>query len=202
MGKDRNEKDDGEESRNLYSLLRRNSLLIAKLLRGFSFSIADLEDISQETILRALEARKRRKIEHPRQFLIGIAKNVAREELRKRAKMSAEIMEDYGLPDHSCSGPSTETIVDGQEKLALFAEAVSQLPPQCRKVFVLKHVYGLSHKAIGKKLGISVSTVEKHVAHGLNACRQRMLARLNRGSEDDVLLLFDTATAGRRETKK
>jgi RNA polymerase sigma-70 factor (ECF subfamily) len=202
MGKDRKEKDDSEESLKLYSLLQRNSLLIAKLLRRFSFSIADLEDITQETILRALEAREQRKIEHPRQFLIGIAKNVAREELRKRARITSEIMEDYSLLDHSSSEPSTEAIVDGQEKLRLFALAVSQLPPQCRKVFVLKHVYGKPHKAISKKLGISVSTVEKHVAHGLNACRQQMLAQLNRGADDDVLLLFDTATAGRREAKK
>lgn len=58
----------------------------------------------------------------------------------------------------------------GEQDFALFCEAVRQLPVQCRKVFVLKKVYGYSQQEIAKELGISQSTVEKHIAQGLKRC--------------------------------
>jgi RNA polymerase sigma-70 factor (ECF subfamily) len=51
---------------------------------------------------------------------------------------------------------------------------VAQLPLQCRRAFLLKKVYGLSQKEIAGYLGISESTVEKHVAKGLLHCATRI----------------------------
>jgi RNA polymerase sigma-70 factor (ECF subfamily) len=48
---------------------------------------------------------------------------------------------------------------------------VDQLPPLCRRVFVLRKVYRLSHDEIAEVLGVSHSTIEKHVAKGLVRCR-------------------------------
>jgi DNA-directed RNA polymerase specialized sigma24 family protein len=45
------------------------------------------------------------------------------------------------------------------------------LPPLCRRVFVLRKVYRLSHDEIAEVLGVSHSTIEKHVAKGLIRCR-------------------------------
>lgn len=187
-------KDDTEkESLQYYTLLQNNRLLIAKLLQRFSFNSADIEDISQETLLRALEAKQKAHIRHPRQFMISIAKNVAREEARRRARATADLIEDSILENHSLDEPSAEARLDSREKLRLFVQAISNLPPQCRKVFVLKHVQGASHRTIAARLGISVSTVEKHVAAGLKACRREILEALNKkGGEDEIRYLFDT----------
>jgi DNA-directed RNA polymerase specialized sigma24 family protein len=48
---------------------------------------------------------------------------------------------------------------------------VDRLPPLCRRVFVLRKVYKLSHTEIAEVLGVSHSTIEKHVAKGLLRCR-------------------------------
>jgi DNA-directed RNA polymerase specialized sigma24 family protein len=45
------------------------------------------------------------------------------------------------------------------------------LPPLCRRVFVLRKVFKLSPTEISEVLGISTSTIEKHVAKGLVRCR-------------------------------
>ncbi len=45
-------------------------------------------------------------------------------------------------------------------------------PTQCRRVFVLKKIYGLSQEEIAAELGIAQSTVEKHIAKGLLLCRE------------------------------
>jgi DNA-binding transcriptional ArsR family regulator len=39
-------------------------------------------------------------------------------------------------------------------------------------VFVLRKVYKLSHAEIAQVLGVSHSTIEKHVAKGLMRCRE------------------------------
>ena len=55
--------------------------------------------------------------------------------------------------------------------------AVNQLPPKCRNVFVLRMIDGLSQRAIGERLGIAVSTVEKHLAKGLRLCKESIAAQ-------------------------
>ena len=195
----------GDEEQNasrtqLYQVLMQHKRLVAKVIRRFTLNPADIEDITQETILRAIEAQERTDIGHPRQFLVGIAKNVAREELKKRARATHRILEDCDLQNHPSNEPSAEAALDSREKLRLFASAIGNLPAQCRKVFVLKHVYGASHKEIARELGISVSTVEKHVAYGLNSCRKQMLAKFNgAGQGDEVRVLFDVSTHRKKQ---
>lgn len=45
--------------------------------------------------------------------------------------------------------------------------ATQKLPEKCREVFILSKVERLSNKTIAAQLGISVSTVEKHISKGM-----------------------------------
>jgi len=56
------------------------------------------------------------------------------------------------------------------------SEAVGSLPEQCRRVFVLKKVYGLSQEEVAARVGIAESTVEKHIAKGALLLYERMHA--------------------------
>jgi RNA polymerase sigma-70 factor (ECF subfamily) len=64
--------------------------------------------------------------------------------------------------------------VSSQQELDLYINALRSLPAQCQRVFVMCKVYGFSHKEIASKLGISVSTVEKHLIKGLSRCYKYM----------------------------
>ena len=61
-----------------------------------------------------------------------------------------------------------------EQKFLSFCRAVSTLPVICRKVFILKKVYGLSQKEIATFLDIAPSTVEKHIARGMNVTADYM----------------------------
>ena len=60
---------------------------------------------------------------------------------------------------------------------AVFCEAVRELPPQCRRVLILKKVYGLSHAEIAERLNITVSTSNQHLAKAIAKCTLYMQER-------------------------
>jgi len=158
----------------IFTIFLENELIIKKFLRRYSSNSHDIDDISQETILRALHAEQNREILEPRAFLFGVAKNVARKALQKKSKSLIDFIEDFSEQEYSSNEPTIDQQLDSRNRMLVFWEAVASLPPQCQKVFVLKKVHGYSHKEIARTLEISVSTVEKHVASGLKRSSEFM----------------------------
>jgi len=130
----------------------------------------DIEDICQETVTRALEAERVRDITEPRAFLFGIARNVVRKRLDKQSRSLVDFVEDFSPDSYESGEPAVEQHIDDRRRMMLFLEAVATLPKQCQRVFIMKKVFGYRHKEIAARLKISVSTVEKHAATGLNRC--------------------------------
>lgn len=168
-------RDKGKSgSSSVFRVFRRNESAIRKFLWRYVSSHHEIEDITQETILRALQAEKSRDIHEPRAFLFGIAKNIARKELHKKSQNLIDFIEDFDQQQDFSYDVNAEEDLDARRRLLVFWEAVASLPPQCQRVFVLKKVYGYSHKEIASRLNISVSTVEKHAAAGLRRCSDYM----------------------------
>lgn len=154
-----------------------NESAIKRFLTRFFGWAQDIEEMTQETFLKAFQAAKSREISEPKAFLFGVARNVARKRLQKNSQALLEFVEDLCGDGEIEDSHSLEDEIDSRQRLLIFAEAVSTLPSQCQRVFVMKKVYGLSHKEISRQLGISVSTVEKHVANGLLRCGEYMKRR-------------------------
>jgi len=180
------------DSSAIYKAYLETETTLKRFLRRFMSSSFDIEDVCQETIMRALEAERDREINEPRAFLFGVSKNIVRKRLDKQSKSLIDYIEDYSSQEHvSDSEISIESSLDDERKMQIFAEAVSTLPRQCQQVFVMKKVYGYSHKEIATKLNISISTTEKHVASGLKRCTDIMRKQMNIGSEKALSLFQD-----------
>lgn len=147
-----------------------NQSAIKRFLARFLSGAHDIEDVAQEAYLRAFKAEKDQEVRSPKAFLFRIAKNIALNELAKKSRLLTDYIEDSGSSDVIGDETSPEQRAAEQQKLAVFCQAVAALPAQCRRAFLLRKVYGLSHKEIAAELNISVSTVEKHVAEGLARC--------------------------------
>lgn len=134
----------------------------------------EVEDIVQETYVRVCQVEKQGiQVEEPRAFLFRTARNLALDYLKRaetRLAISAEDVPESGLPARYQLADQTFDQVASDEEFSLFCKAVRQLPVQCRRVFVLKKVYGYSQREIARQLGISESTVEKHIARGIKNC--------------------------------
>ena len=136
----------------------------------------EIEDIVQETYVRICQMDKREPVEQPKSFLMRTARNLAYDHLKKAETRLADGVEnesDFDVED-LVNDEVFENIASSEE-FAHFCEAVRQLPLQCRRVFVLKKVYGYSQKEIAKEMNLSESTVEKHIAVGFKRCASHML---------------------------
>ncbi len=172
--------DNNKKSAGIFAKYQECESGIRNYLRRFIYSKFDIEDLCQETILQALEAEKRTTIIEPKAFLYGVTKNLVRKKLDKDNRSLIDFIEESEPTDHiSDKSVNLEYQWDKMERLQTFRRAVSGLPEHCQRVFVLKKVYGFSHNEIAGELGISVSTVEKHVATGLKRCNEYM--RLHAG---------------------
>ncbi|MFD2165991.1 RNA polymerase sigma factor [Thalassotalea euphylliae] len=137
----------------------------------------EIEDIVQETYVRICQVEHGDKITSPKSFMLKTAHNLA---IDYHRKASVRLVDDVGdmhqleylLSDKDEDQAYKQAVTNSE--FGEFCEAVRQLPVQCRKVFVLKKVYGYSQKEIAKELGLSESTVEKHVASGIKRCMQIM----------------------------
>lgn len=133
----------------------------------------DIEDVLQETYINTYQSSLKQKILFPKAFMVKTAIRLANRHinLSQRAECDADIEQrsDESLSFYSASefSSQTEQEVLNREDFGFLCEAVNELPEKCRKVFVLKKIYGLSQREIAEELSISESTVEKHVAKGL-----------------------------------
>lgn len=141
--------------------------------RFFSRS-QDIEEVVQETFLRAFHAEKELHVRAPKAFLFRIARNLALKELTKKSRLITDYIEDSGGLETLGQESSAEDHMEMRQKLAAFCNVVASLPPQCRRAFLMRKVYGFSQKEIAERLDISVSTVEKHIASGLMKCSAYM----------------------------
>lgn len=167
----------------LLSFLKHESFL-KRFIRRFLTRQEDIDEVAQESFLKAYATELQRPIEQPKSFLFQIARNEALSRLRKQSLRIQEYIEEIDASLVADESTPADAQAEQQQMLGIFCEAIATLPLQCRKAFILRMTYGMSHKEIAVKMGISVSTVEKHLALGLQRSSQFVLDRERR--RDDM----------------
>jgi RNA polymerase sigma factor (sigma-70 family) len=147
---------------------------LRKYLRRFTAGAEDVEDLVQEAYVRVCGMPDGQVVDSPRALLFRIARNLAVDRARQKVTQATDDVADFGPLNVSSEEAEPDEQVDLRRRFESFCAAVDSLPPLCRRVFVLRKVYQLSHAEIAQVLGLSHSTIEKHVAKGLLRCRDRL----------------------------
>lgn len=128
---------------------------------------ADADDVIQETytVLAARESVD--DIAHPRAYLFQVAHSIVVRQVRRARIVSIQAVEELDGFDPADEGASPERSLIGRDELRRLAEAIAAMPPQMQKVFILRRVHGHSQNEVAARLGLSESTVEKHMARGV-----------------------------------
>jgi RNA polymerase sigma factor (sigma-70 family) len=131
-------------------------------------------DILQDAFLRLIHADAQNAIKNPRAFLYKIVSNLAIDHLRSSNRRLARHADDSEWDDQPDPTPSIEHQLYTQEQIAHLRLAVSELPPRCREVFIMHKFKHYPYSVIMDQLGISESTILKHIVKAMEHCRRRM----------------------------
>jgi RNA polymerase sigma-70 factor (ECF subfamily) len=161
-------------------LISENRRALCAFLGGFSDNPADVDDWCQETALRMFAATRSQEIQQPKAYLFRVARNVALSRIAHR-QVKANVRHDLQQREKErnvarAADRECQATTDRNRLL----QAVAALPERCREVFVMCKFDGYTHREIAEKLGISVSTVEKHLVKGLRLCRQALTSDSSR----------------------
>lgn len=129
----------------------------------------DAEDLAQEVFVRFAQQTSTQSIANVEAYLFRIAANLLRDRFRrnKTHHVQSHFPIDECTSEQLGEVPSEERVYAEQEQLRAFLQALEELPPKCRAVFLLQRYEGMSYSAVAQHLGISVSAVEKHMMKAL-----------------------------------
>ncbi len=134
----------------------------------------DVDDILQTTVLKALESNRSRQVSSPKSYLFVISRNLVFKAMSARSReIRAEV--DDAIAD--ADTPGADDALHYRQKLQAFEDALRLLPERPRRAIVLRKFLGLPYKDIARKMGVSVSSVEKYVAQGMLRCRDVLRAK-------------------------
>jgi len=153
--------------------------LRALLLRSGSVRPSDVEDVVQETFLRAFAAVERYEHRgHLRTWLYRIALNLARDRRRRAGRLitreDVAALADLEGEDPAGGDPGQEVLA--RMEGARLAEALDSLPPTHREVVLLRFYADRSLPEIARVMGCPVGTVKSRLHYALRKLRA-ILAR-------------------------
>jgi RNA polymerase sigma-70 factor (ECF subfamily) len=148
--------------------------VLAAYLARFFLRSEDVEDIMQETVMKTLEASDRKSIASPKAYLFITARNMVYKKLKRQSKTITKEITEIEEATIEAKQVTQYEQLHNKQKMDAFLKACETLPPQCRRVFLMRKFYGKSQKEISKELGISTSTVERHITNAIKQCRTMM----------------------------
>ncbi|MEO0410810.1 MAG: sigma-70 family RNA polymerase sigma factor [Pseudomonadota bacterium] len=120
-------------------------------------------DLVQDVFLRLLRRKQAGEIDHPAAYVMQTASSVWNDHLRAGQVRHAAQHEEYGDGDHSPEGFSPERVYEGREAINRIFDALSRLPERTQDIYILCRFDGYKRHEVAKRLGISVSAVDKHL---------------------------------------
>lgn len=162
--------------RALTALYRENIDRLRAYLNRLLKSEADAADVAQEAFLRLCRTPDFASFRHPRAVLFKTGYRLALNRMRQRLSnpldRSEQVMDEF----IGAFEPSAEETLIATEQEAAYGRALESLPHRCREVIELRTVQELSYKEMSDTLGLSVSTLEKHLAKGKRVCAEALSA--------------------------
>lgn len=148
-------------------LLEQYSHLYGAALRRYfskhASQPADVEDLVQEVFVRLAGRAVQEDIHQPEAYLLRTAAHVWRDFLRKRKTHAATAHDEYEDNKHAREEISPEHVLHSRQSLTALLAVLDGLPERTRQVLLLCRVEGMRYKDIAARLGVSVSSVEKHM---------------------------------------
>src|ERR1051325_10008696 len=165
---------DGDE-RAAAALVERHARPLARFLAGAGALDADLDDVVQETFIRAFRSVDRFRGQCQfRTWLLTIGGNVLKD-FGRRAARRRVLPLDEAVGD--ARGDPHEH-AEASESEALLAAGLQKLPRLQREVFLLRAQHGMEYDDIAAALGTTSGAARVHSHHAVKRLREQPVRRI------------------------
>lgn len=155
-------------------------VLLVRYFTRLTGDAAMAEDIIQDLYVRLSATAVETQISDPAAFLFRMAHNIHLNQLRalRNARSRDTAWQDLSShrigADTADDTPSAEDQAHGRQMMEKLSNALSELPEKTQSIFRLARLDGLTQTEVAARLGLSLSSVEKHLGTAL----RHLVARL------------------------
>jgi RNA polymerase sigma factor (sigma-70 family) len=132
-------------------------------------SVQEAKEVAQEAYVRLLSLEDSGAVSFLRAFLFKTAANLAVDRIRSRNRQRQAL--DAGLCDESREAPTPDREAASAQEMEIVRHLVAELPPKCRRAFLLHRVHGAEFSEIAEEMGLSERMVRHYVLRAVLYCR-------------------------------
>jgi RNA polymerase sigma factor (sigma-70 family) len=151
--------------------LKRLFLKHAKNLQGLlSRKVRDPQlaaDLVQDSFVRLAEQQRAEPIDNAQAYLYRTAHNLMVDHLRQQQRRKTDLVPHEALEGIVEDCPGVDEHAAREQHLRRLQAILGELPERTRQVFRLNRLEGMTHAEVARHLGISDSSVQKHLAKAL-----------------------------------
>lgn len=134
----------------------------------------EIDDVVQEAYAVLAGLASVDHIESPRAYAFQTAQSVILRHLRRARVVRIDTFDNLEMLNIPVDEASPELQTSSRQELRRVADLIASLPPKCREAFSLRKMEGLSQRDVARRMGISESTVEKHIGRALRTLMDAM----------------------------
>jgi RNA polymerase sigma-70 factor (ECF subfamily) len=163
-----------DDRRALHDVAARYREVLRRYFERRRLTGADADDAVQEVFAKLAQRANIVEIERIEAYIFEIAANVVTDHFRRSVSRRASAHDEYDDSLHAGEDFSPERLHLGKEALLRLMQALDELPERTRNIFILARLEHLTYPQISKRLGVSVSAVEKHMVKAIAHVTLRM----------------------------
>jgi RNA polymerase sigma-70 factor (ECF subfamily) len=142
---------------------------LVRFLAARLHSVQEAKEVAQEAYVRLLSLDDSGAVSFLRAFLFKTAANLAVDRLRSRGRQRQAMT--AGLYDELREQPTPDHEAAQVEEAEIVRRLIGELPPKCRRAFLLHRIDGEDFSQIAKQMELSERMVRHYVLRAVLYCR-------------------------------
>lgn len=163
------EQPGGSQAERITRLFSEHNESLIRFLATRLRSVQEAQEVAQEAYVRLLTLEDSGAVSFLRAFLFKTAANLAVDRLRSRNRWQQTV--DAGLCDEVRETAAPDREVSSAQEVEIIGRLIGELPPKCRRAFLLHRIDGLEFAEIAQQMGLSERMIRHYVLQAVLHCR-------------------------------
>ena len=162
----------GDHEAHITRLFEEHNQNLLRFVTARLHSPQEAKEIAQEAYVRLLKLDEPNTVSYMRAYLFRIAANLVVDRLKQRERRSE--LRNLAFFDTENSTPPPEIELNAQDQLRIIETAIAELPPKCRKAFLLHKIHSMPIDQTAEEMNLSIRMVRIYIARAIAYCKDRI----------------------------